>query len=98
MERSRAIKSPSVHYQLAGSKKVQQALAMPGVVERFLTEPESVKRVKSSFAGLYPLDHVRLSFHKLALWYEAGIVFKVKNVFVERKFLILLRIRRAMKM
>ena len=59
MERSRAIKSPTVHYQLTGSKKVQQALALPGVVERFLTDSEAAKKVRSTFAGLYPLDHVR---------------------------------------
>ena len=34
MERSMAIKSPSIHYHLAGTKKVQQALANPGALER----------------------------------------------------------------
>merc|ERR1712130_511311 len=34
MERSLAIKSPSIHYHLAGTKKVQQELAKPGQVEK----------------------------------------------------------------
>ncbi|CAI2185452.1 11833_t:CDS:2 [Funneliformis geosporum] len=44
IERSKSIKCPTVAYQLVGTKKVQQVLAMPGVLE------------KASFAGLYPLD------------------------------------------
>ena len=36
IERSLAIKSPTIHYHLAGTKKVQQALADPGVLERFV--------------------------------------------------------------
>lgn len=32
VERSKAIKSPSIAYQLAGTKKVQQALAQEGQV------------------------------------------------------------------
>jgi hypothetical protein len=32
MERSLAIKSPSIQYHLAGTKKVQQELANPGTV------------------------------------------------------------------
>lgn len=56
MERSAAIKSPSIHYHLAGTKKVQQALAMNGVLERFLTDADEVRRVKEIFTGLYSLD------------------------------------------
>jgi hypothetical protein len=32
MERSMAIKSPSIQYHLAGTKKVQQELANPGTI------------------------------------------------------------------
>ena len=35
MERSRAIKCPSAALHLAGTKKVQQVLASPGVLERY---------------------------------------------------------------
>ena len=36
LELSKAIKCPSIITQLAGCKKVQQVLAMPGVLERYL--------------------------------------------------------------
>jgi len=36
MEQSSAIKCPSISYHLAGSKKIQQELAKPGVLERYL--------------------------------------------------------------
>ncbi|KAI4466782.1 glutathione synthetase [Holotrichia oblita] len=56
IERSQAIKSPSIHYHLAGSKKVQQALARPGAVEMFLGEASKIEAVKEIFTGLYSLD------------------------------------------
>ncbi|CAB3365663.1 Hypothetical predicted protein [Cloeon dipterum] len=55
MERSRAIKCPSIYYHLAGTKKVQQALAKPGVLEKFLS-PDKTSVVKEIFTGLYSLD------------------------------------------
>lgn len=42
IERSNAAKCPTVAYQLAGAKKVQQDLARPGVLERF-TDSEQVR-------------------------------------------------------
>ena len=36
IERSLAIKSPSIQYHLAGTKKVQQALALPGILEKWV--------------------------------------------------------------
>ncbi|XP_044263863.1 glutathione synthetase-like isoform X3 [Tribolium madens] len=56
MERSLAIKSPSIHYHLAGTKKVQQTLAKPGALDQFLNDPSKVEKVKQIFAGLYSLD------------------------------------------
>lgn len=61
IERSRAIKCPSIQYQLAGSKKIQQELAQPGVLRRFLNEEEATQ-VRKIFTGLYSLDFV--SFNK----------------------------------
>ncbi|XP_074109210.1 glutathione synthetase [Cotesia typhae] len=55
MERSRAIKCPSIQYHLAGTKKVQQALAQPDALKRFLNENE-ITLVRQVFAGLYSLD------------------------------------------
>ncbi|XP_070491544.1 glutathione synthetase-like isoform X2 [Chironomus tepperi] len=56
IERSSAIKCPSIHYHLAGTKKVQQALAKPGILKRFLTDEDEITRVKEIFTGLYSLD------------------------------------------
>lgn len=58
IERSAAIKCPSILTQLAGSKKVQQVLATPSSshIERFLNKQDS-DRVRKSFAPIYPLDN-----------------------------------------
>ncbi|XP_053617984.1 glutathione synthetase-like isoform X2 [Plodia interpunctella] len=56
VERSSAIKCPSIHYQLAGTKKVQQALALPGALEKFIGAGASSGRVRDIFTGLYSLD------------------------------------------
>eukprot|EP00535_Pseudo-nitzschia_heimii_P001066 CAMPEP_0197189552 /NCGR_PEP_ID=MMETSP1423-20130617/19965_1 /TAXON_ID=476441 /ORGANISM="Pseudo-nitzschia heimii, Strain UNC1101" /LENGTH=599 /DNA_ID=CAMNT_0042641693 /DNA_START=31 /DNA_END=1827 /DNA_ORIENTATION=- len=56
LERSRAVKCPSLGYHLAGTKKVQQELARPGVLERFFpsdAEADKVARMRACFAGLY---------------------------------------------
>jgi len=54
IEKSNALKSPSVAMHLAGSKKVQQKLAEPGVLEKFM--PDSAARMRKVFADLYSLD------------------------------------------
>ncbi|KAK6308046.1 hypothetical protein J4Q44_G00213170 [Coregonus suidteri] len=57
MERSMAVKCPDVSTHLAGTKKVQQELARPGVLERFFPgEPDVVDQIRATFAGLYTLD------------------------------------------
>ncbi|GBP55936.1 Glutathione synthetase [Eumeta japonica] len=56
VERSTAIKCPSIQYQLAGTKKVQQALAAPGALEKLMGPSSSVARVRDIFTGLYSLD------------------------------------------
>ncbi|KAI9713398.1 MAG: hypothetical protein M1828_001432 [Chrysothrix sp. TS-e1954] len=58
LERSAAIKCPSVLTHLAGTKKVQQILATPGSkhVERFLPYEGVASRLKETFAPMYPLD------------------------------------------
>ncbi|CAH0696373.1 unnamed protein product [Spodoptera exigua] len=56
VERSTAIKCPSIQYQLAGTKKVQQALASPGVLEKFMGSGANTARVRDIFTGLYSLD------------------------------------------
>ncbi|CAH0717699.1 unnamed protein product, partial [Brenthis ino] len=56
VERSTSIKCPSIQYQLAGTKKVQQALAVPGVLEKFMGAGVSTGKVRDIFTGLYSLD------------------------------------------
>ncbi|KAJ1569334.1 Glutathione synthetase, partial [Nowakowskiella sp. JEL0078] len=55
VERSNSIKCPTAAFHLVGTKKVQQVLARPGIVEQFLS-PEDSLALRSSFTGLYPLD------------------------------------------
>jgi len=51
----RCVKCPTLGYQLAGSKIVQQRLSDEGEVERFLTSSASLK-VRSCFTELYSLS------------------------------------------
>jgi glutathione synthase len=61
IERSRALKSPTIHYHLAGTKKIQQELARPGVLEKFVADEATRNNIRSIFTGLYPLDFVSYS-------------------------------------
>ena len=56
IERSLAIKSPSIHYHLAGTKKVQQALASPGAIERYFSDEAKIESIRGIFTGLYSID------------------------------------------
>lgn len=57
IEKSAAIKCPSIQYHLAGTKKVQQALAKPGILKRFLTDDAKIKAITNTFTGLYSMDN-----------------------------------------
>ncbi|KAL3111105.1 hypothetical protein niasHT_013135 [Heterodera trifolii] len=60
IERSTAIKAPSLFVALTGAKKVQQMLAMPGAIERFFPEPSdtaTVEQIRATFAGLWGLEN-----------------------------------------
>lgn len=63
IERSRAIKCPSINYHLAGTKKVQQLLSQPGVLEELFDDVDKVKQLKACFTGLYSLDLVIMRKH-----------------------------------
>ena len=56
VERSLAVKCPSIGYHLVTAKKIQQAIAAPEVLDRFLDDVEVKKRLSRTFTGLYPLD------------------------------------------
>lgn len=55
LERSRAIKCPSILSYLTAFKKVQQQLAMPGILERYLTDEEA-QRARRTFMPMYSLE------------------------------------------
>ena len=48
MEQSSAIKCPSISYHLAGTKKIQQELAKPNVLERYIAFDYIVQIVRNS--------------------------------------------------
>ncbi|XP_064170375.1 glutathione synthetase-like isoform X2 [Anguilla rostrata] len=57
VERSLALKCPDIATHLAGTKKVQQELARPGVLEKFFPDdPEAVALIQATFTGLHTLD------------------------------------------
>lgn len=56
IEQSRAIKCPSIAYHLAGTKKIQQELAKPNQLERFLENKDDIAKVRKCFAGLWSLE------------------------------------------
>eukprot|EP01025_Chloroclados_australasicus_P024680 TRINITY_DN24749_c0_g3_i1.p1 TRINITY_DN24749_c0_g3~~TRINITY_DN24749_c0_g3_i1.p1 ORF type:complete len:521 (-),score=63.68 TRINITY_DN24749_c0_g3_i1:218-1612(-) len=59
LESSDAAKCPSIAYQLTGAKKIQQDLAQPGVVEKFIQDNEQAAKVRELFAGLWSLDDLQ---------------------------------------
>jgi glutathione synthetase len=76
IERSHAIKCPSILTQLAGAKKVQQVLATPddssspSILSRFMKSPqEEITTLSKTFTNIFPLDTTPsgLSARKIAL-------------------------------
>uniref|UniRef100_A0A183C365 Glutathione synthetase n=1 Tax=Globodera pallida TaxID=36090 RepID=A0A183C365_GLOPA len=60
IERSKAIKVSSLFLEFSTSKKVQQLLAMPGMVERFFPDPseaQMVADIRNTFAKLWGLEN-----------------------------------------
>ena len=58
IEQSHAAKCPTVALQLAGSKKVQQDLARPGVIEKYSENSTEARKMRKSFAGLWGLEQL----------------------------------------
>lgn len=66
LERSRAIKCPSIALQLAGGKKIQEVLTQPGILEHFLCDEQKwgkavfnqqhLDELRQSFMGMWGLD------------------------------------------
>ncbi|KIM66711.1 hypothetical protein SCLCIDRAFT_1211105 [Scleroderma citrinum Foug A] len=60
IERSRAIKCPTIALQLAGGKKVQEFLSHPGVVEQFVGETDA-KELRKTWMRMWSLDDLNPS-------------------------------------
>jgi glutathione synthase len=71
LEGSRAIQCPSIPLQLAGGKKVQQVLAEPGVLERFVEVSAQADALRTTWMGMWALekalDLVRSRYSELVL-------------------------------
>ena len=72
LERSAAIKCPSILTHLAGSKKIQQILAMPSSphLRRFLSDTRheaNIDRMRATFAAMYPLDDSELGRQAISI-------------------------------
>ncbi|OBT55861.1 glutathione synthetase [Pseudogymnoascus sp. 24MN13] len=75
IERSNAIKCPSILTQLAGAKKVQQVLATPvenpatSILSKFIPDSTTRTSLEETFTNIYPLDQTPagLSARELAL-------------------------------
>lgn len=65
IEQSKTIKCPNIAYHLVGSKKVQQILDQPGMVERFCKDPDDAIRLRSCFMRMYPLDQTPLGIQAM---------------------------------
>ena len=63
-------------------------MAQPGAVERFVVDPEAVKRIRRTFAGLYSLDAVSCFLYKIS---HIEKIFMLSGVlrFTRRKELLL---------
>lgn len=76
LERSAAIKCPTVLTQVAGTKKVQQVLATPAAegeaedkseLGRFV-DTEKAHRIRRTFANIYPLDATSAAGQQARAW------------------------------
>ena len=56
IERSLAIKCPNIGYHLAGTKKMQQVFAEPGVLERYFPAKEDCATLRMCFTDIHSLE------------------------------------------
>lgn len=82
IERSAAIKCPTILTHLAGSKKVQQVLATPHSphLARFVPDEAKAAKLLATFAPIYPLDksEAGLEARKLATNAETAVKYVLK--------------------
>jgi glutathione synthetase len=63
---------------LSGTKKIQQILSQPGVLSRFIPDPEQVLKLTNCFTDLYPLDSSPEGLHALKLGLENPMDYVMK--------------------
>lgn len=56
IEKSTSIKCPNINYHLAGTKKVQQVLALPNTLRRFFKDENKIAAIQAVCTGIYSLD------------------------------------------
>lgn len=56
LETSLAIKTPTLKMQLAGSKKIQQLVSSPEILEKFISDKETSNNLLNTFVKIHPLD------------------------------------------
>lgn len=82
LERSKAIKCPSILTHLAGCKKVQQVLATPksSHLSRFINDKEKAENLLQTFAPIYPLDETDAGkeAHELATSPDTAVRYVLK--------------------
>ncbi len=61
IERSSAMKCPSVGYHLAGTKKIQQVLGEDGILESMGVDPDDCRTIRSTFAQQFSLGQTPTS-------------------------------------
>ncbi|CAK7236802.1 Glutathione synthetase [Sporothrix bragantina] len=79
VERSSAIKCPTVLTQVAGTKKVQQILATPSdattsELGRFVPDTNSQATLRRTFANIYPLDTTSAAGRQAREWAQDAAV------------------------
>ncbi|XP_078040879.1 uncharacterized protein LOC144472062 isoform X2 [Augochlora pura] len=62
IERSLAIKCPTIQYHLVGTKKIQQVLAKPGVINKFLNNEKLCAEIKEIFTALPDVIHATAKY------------------------------------
>jgi glutathione synthase len=56
IERSKAIKCPSIQMHLTGCKVVQSIMARPNVVEKYVKSEEAAKCIRKTFVDIYDIN------------------------------------------
>ncbi|CUS20775.1 LAQU0S01e14378g1_1 [Lachancea quebecensis] len=69
LETSYAIKAPNLLTQLAGAKKIQQLLTDESILQSFISDASTRRKLGSSFVKIHPMDNSEagLNARKLAL-------------------------------